>query len=365
MAENTWPQVLRTLISRSDLTAEQSSWAMQQMLAGEATDAQIAGFVVSLRAKGESAAEVQSLVATMTAHANTFTTARPTIDIVGTGGDQANTVNISTMTALVVAALEIPVAKHGNRAASSQTGTADVLEELGIAIELPPESVRRCVDEIGIGFAFAPRHHPAMRHVGPVRRELGVPTVFNILGPLSNPAGAAAMLVGVADITRAPVIAEVLKARGVRALVVRGDDGLDEISTTTTSTVWDVTGSAVRELTLDPRLLGVEQVDASLLVGGDRVRNAQLLRQVLGAEPVAPADTSRVTAITDVVAINAAAALVAYRALSQDTSTASLVERMAGEMAQVRAVLTSGAAAEVLNRWIAFTQELAVPSTGK
>lgn len=357
--ENTWPQVLRTLISRTDLSTDQSAWAMQQMLAGEASDAQIAGFVVALRSKGESAAEVESLVATMALHANTFVTARPAIDIVGTGGDQANTVNISTMTALVVAACGVPVAKHGNRAASSQTGTADVLEELGVVIELSPEQVCQCVDEVGIGFAFAPRHHPAMRHVGPVRRELGVPTVFNILGPLSNPAGAAAMLLGVADERRAPVIAEVLKHRGVRALVVRGDDGLDEISTTTTSTVWDVTGDSVEVVTLDPRALGVEHVEPLLLVGGDRVRNAGLLRQVIGLDSVAGHDAERVAAISDVVAVNAAAALVAYGALSQERSTVSLEERISSKMSDARSILASGGAGQVLSRWIDFTRAFA------
>ncbi|MDP2289041.1 MAG: anthranilate phosphoribosyltransferase [Actinomycetota bacterium] len=358
MAENTWPQVLRTLISRSELSNEQSSWAMQQMLAGEATDAQIAAFVVALRAKGETAAEVQALVATMALHANTFTTARPAIDIVGTGGDQANTVNISTMTALVVAACGNPVAKHGNRAASSQTGTADVLEELGVVIELSPELVRQCVDEVGIGFAFAPRHHPAMRHVGAVRRELGVPTVFNILGPLSNPAGAAAMLVGVADAQRAPVIAEVLKSRGVRALVVRGDDGLDEISTTTSSTIWDATGDSVEQVSFDPRSVGLVPVEPALLVGGDPVRNAALLRQVLGLTSVDATDAMRIAAIGDVVALNAAAALVAYDALSDGVSTAPLPERITAQLARARLALDSGAAGQVLSHWVAFTQGL-------
>ncbi len=359
MVEITWPSVLRTLISGSDLASDQSAWAMQQMLAGEATDAQIAAFVVALRAKGESPAEVASLVATMALHANSFTTARPAMDVVGTGGDQANTVNISTMTALVVAACGIPVAKHGNRAASSQTGTADVLEELGVVIELSPEQVRQCVDEVGIGFAFAPRHHPAMRHVGPVRRELGVPTVFNILGPLSNPASAAAMLVGVADAQRAPVIAEVLKARGVRALVVRGDDGLDEISTTTTTTIWDVTGDEVTVVTFDPRSLGVAHVAPALLVGGDRVRNAGLLRQVIGLEQRDPDDAGRIDAVTDVVALNAAAALVAYGALTDPVSSVPLHERITARLAEARAALASGAAGEVLDRWISFTQRFA------
>ena len=331
---------------------------MQQMLSGEATDAQIAAFAVGLRAKGETPAEIQALVATMAAHANTFTTTQPSMDIVGTGGDQANTVNISTMTALVVAACGVPVAKHGNRAASSQTGTADVLEELGVVIELSPEQVRQCVEQVGIGFAFAPRHHPAMRHVGPVRKELGIPTVFNILGPLSNPAGASAMLLGVADAARAPIIAEVLAARGIRALVVRGDDGLDEISTTTTTSIWDVTGDSVVPTTLNPQNLGFDAIDPALLVGGDRVRNAQLLRQVIGLEQVESHDERRIHAIRDVIALNAAAALVAYAALSADGLTGNLHERIAAKLPRAQSALKSGAAADLLKSWIAKTQEI-------
>lgn len=333
---------------------------MQKMLAGEATDAQIAGFVVGLRTKGENPSEVASLVAEMAKHANTFTTSVPVMDIVGTGGDQANTVNISTITALVVAACGVPVAKHGNRAASSQTGTADVLEELGVAIELNPEHVKQCVEEVGIGFAFAPRHHPAMRHVGPVRKELGIPTVFNLLGPLSNPAGAQAMLLGVADIERAPVIAAVLAARGVRALVVRGDDGLDELSTTTTSTVWDVTADKVVKTTFDPNVLGLQSVSASQLVGGDRVRNAALLRQTIGMDSIDAGDSSRITAIQDVVSLNAAAALVAFDAVNALGLEGSVQERVAAKLPLVREVLASGAAAELLSRWITLSQELSL-----
>jgi len=354
----TWPQLLGSLVAGVDLTSDESAWAMQQMLSGEATDAQIAAFAVGLRAKGETAQEIQALVSTMAAHANTFTTTLPAMDIVGTGGDQANTVNISTMTALVVAACGIPVAKHGNRAASSQTGTADVLEELGVAIELSPEQVRQCVEQVGIGFAFAPRHHPAMRHVGPVRRELGIPTVFNILGPLSNPAGASAMLLGVADAQRAPIIAQVLAARGIRALVVRGDDGLDEISTTTTTTIWDVTGETVVQTTLDPADLGLEAIDPELLVGGDRVRNAHLLRQVIGAEDCQARDEIRIGAIRDVIALNAAAALVAYAALSGQGLTGNLHDRIATQLPRAQAALASGAVADLLRRWIDKSQEI-------
>jgi len=331
---------------------------MQQMLAGDATDAQIAGFVVGLRTKGETPSEVAALVAEMTQHANTFTTSTSAMDVVGTGGDQANTVNISTMTALVVAACGVPVAKHGNRAASSQTGTADVLEELGIAIELTPEHVKQCVEEVGIGFAFAPRHHPAMRHVGPVRKELGIPTVFNLLGPLSNPANAKAMLLGVADVQRAPVLAEVLAARGIRALVVRGDDGLDELSTTTTSTVWDITNGSVVKSTLDPTALGLTAVEAVQLVGGDRVRNAELLRQTIGMEGITARDSARIMAIQDVVSLNAAAALVAYEALSDQGFDGTLHDRVGAKLPRVREVLASGAAAEVLKKWIKLSQEL-------
>ena len=277
-----WPAVLSTLLAGHDLSPTEAAWAMEQVLSGSATSAQLAAFVVALRAKGESAAEVDALVGVMLEHARLldFGPDGPPValDVVGTGGDGAHTVNISTMSALVCAAAGAPVIKHGNRAASSSTGTADVLEHLGVAIDLGPEGVVASVRRVGIGFCFAQTHHPAMRHAGPTRRELGVPTVFNILGPLTNPGGAPSALIGCANPTLAPVMADVLHRRGVKALVVRGEDGLDEISTAAPTRVWDATTGPVVVGVLDAADLGVARTDAALLRGGDSARNAELLR---------------------------------------------------------------------------------------
>ncbi len=363
-----WPSVLSALLSGTDLAEPDAAWAMTRILSGDASPAQIAGFVTALKAKGETAGEVNALVDVMLAHARLLDLGddgpEVVLDVVGTGGDQSRSVNISTMTALVCAAAGAPIVKHGNRAASSATGTADVLEELGVAIDLDPVGVAECVAEPGIGFCFAQTHHPAMRHAGPTRRELGVPTVFNILGPLTNPAGAQAALIGCASPSMAPVMADVLCRRGVRALVVRGDDGLDEISTTGTTQVWDATGTQVRRTSIDPVALGVSLVDPELLRGGEPVRNAELLRKALGGCPAADPDQARARAIADAVAINAAAALVCYDAAlsaaagSEPEPDRDLTARMAERLPLVREVLASGAALVTLDRWIAVSRAL-------
>ena len=246
---NAWPDLIAALIAGSDLSASETSWAMGQMMQGEATPAQIAAFVVALSAKGETADEVSGFVEQMLEHAVPLEVAGPTLDVVGTGGDRAHTVNISTMSALVAAAAGARVVKHGNRAASSQSGSADVLEELGVVIDLPADGVIKCIDMIGIGFCFAPVFHPAMRYAGGPRREIGVPTVFNILGPLANPARPTAQLVGCANLRLAPVMAYVLSDHGTNALVVRGIDGIDEVTVFDDTEVWDVTrpGNVVHE----------------------------------------------------------------------------------------------------------------------
>ena len=337
---------------------------MNQILSGEATPAQVAGFVTALRAKGETPTEVAALVDVMLEHARLLDlgSGRPPVllDVVGTGGDQSHSVNISTMAALVCAAAGAPIVKHGNRAASSSTGTADVLEELGVAIDLDPAGVSQSVALAGIGFCFAPTHHPAMRHAGPTRRELGVPTVFNILGPLTNPGLAEAALIGCASPTLAPVMADVLFRRGVRALVVRGDDGLDEISTITTTRVWDATGDVVVETTIDPTALGITLVQSDALRGGDSVRNALLLRKALGAADVDDADAEQVVAIRDAVALNAAAALVAFDAASGVAASGEtpLQARVGRRLPDARAAIESGAALALLDRWIAVTRTL-------
>ena len=340
---------------------------MEQVLTGLATSAQLAGFVVALRAKGETPAEVDALVDVMLEHARLLDFGPDggpiALDVVGTGGDHSNTVNISTMSALVCAAAGAPVVKHGNRAASSSTGTADVLERLGVVIDLAPDGVVESVRRAGIGFCFAQTHHPAMRHAGPTRRELGVPTVFNILGPLTNPGRAQAALIGCASPTLAPVMADVLHRRGVRAIVVRGEDGLDEISTTGPTRVWDATSGPVVEGLLDSADLGVPRTDPGLLRGGDSARNARLLLATLAAGPAAGPDADRVVAIRDAVAVNAAAAMVAYgaavaAATGLEPDGRDLSARVAAQLSAMRSVLESGAALDVLTGWVALTQEL-------
>lgn len=358
--EHTWPEVLAALVSGADLPSSAAGWAMSSILSGEATPAQTAGFVTALRAKGESATEVQALVETMLAHAILVPRAglpAVVLDVVGTGGDSSHSVNISTMAALIASAAGAPIIKHGNRAASSSTGTADVLEELGVAIALSPDGVASCVEAVGIGFCFAPAHHPALRHAAPARKELGIPTIFNVLGPLSNPGQAESALVGCANLRLAPVMADVLLRRGVKALVVRGEDGLDEISTASTTRIWDVTGSEVVESVFDPTSIGVDRVDPGLLVGGARDRNAALLRQALDPQAEVE-DAERVAAIRAAVELNAAAALVAYGSAMGEPGAGALPERIAAQLPRVRAVVDSGAAWALLQRWAAFSSSL-------
>ena len=256
-AERTWPSVLSSLLAGHDLELADTAWAMDQVMSGETAPVPLAGFLVALRAKGETVAEVQGLVESMLAHAVRIEVPGPCVDVVGTGGDRRNTVNISTMAALVAAGAGARVVKHGNRAASSTSGSADVLEALGVRLDLPVERVAATAEEVGITFCFAQRFHPAMRHAGAVRAGLGVATAFNFLGPLTNPAQPVASAVGVADERMAPVMAGVLAARGRSALVFRGDDGLDELTTTGPSRVWWVRDGAVTEHRLDPAELGV------------------------------------------------------------------------------------------------------------
>ncbi|HEV7649675.1 MAG TPA: anthranilate phosphoribosyltransferase [Actinophytocola sp.] len=338
MGDRTWPVLLNQLVTGNHLTAGDTSWAMNEIMSGNATPSQIGGFAVALRAKGETPDEVAGLAEAMLAHAHRVHIGTPAADVVGTGGDQAGTVNISTMSALVVAAAGVPVVKHGNRAASSQCGAADVLQELGVAIELSPEAVAECVREVGIGFCFAPAFHPALRHAGPTRKDLGIPTVFNILGPLTNPAQPTSALVGCANERLAPVVAEVLAGRGFSVLVVRGDDGLDEITTTTTTTAWVASGGTVRVDKIDPRALSLALCGAHDLAGGDAAKNAEVLRSIV-AGTAGP--------VRDTVLLNAAGAIAAFRGLSDDLH-ADLHAGM-GEAAQA---IDSGRAAELLDAWI-------------
>jgi anthranilate phosphoribosyltransferase len=345
MGDQTWPALLGRLVGRIDLSHEDTSWAMDEIMSGNATPSQIGAFAVALRSKGETSDEVAGMAAAMLGHARRVRLSGPAVDVVGTGGDQSGTVNISTMSALVVAAAGVPVVKHGNRAASSQCGAADVLEALGVVIELSPDAVRTCVAELGIGFCFAPAFHPALRHAGPTRKEIGIPTAFNILGPLTNPAQPSAGLVGCASERLAPVMAEVFASRGFTILVVRGDDGLDEITTTTTTTAWVVSNGVVRVATIDPTRLGIAPVRTSELAGGNAQVNADTVRALVAGTR---------GAVRDTVLVNAAGAIATFKGISED-----LHADLAAAMETAAAAIDSGAAAELLERWIARSAELA------
>jgi anthranilate phosphoribosyltransferase len=343
--ERSWPGLLNRLVSRVDLVEDDTSWAMNEIMSGSATPSQIGAFAVALRAKGETSAEVAGMAAAMLEHARRVELDGPAMDVVGTGGDRSCTVNISTMSALVVAAAGIPVVKHGNRAASSQCGAADVLEALGVALELSPAAVRACVSELGIGFCFAPAFHPALRHAGPTRREIGIPTTFNILGPLTNPAQPSSALVGCANERLAPVLAEVFAGRGFSVLVVRGDDGLDEITTTTTTSAWVVSEGSVRRDSIDPGRLGIAPVEVGALVGGNAEANAAAVRSLVAGSP---------GAVRETVLLNAAGAIAAFRGLSAD-----LHSDLRAALPDAAKAVDSGAAAELLDRWVTRSSELA------
>jgi anthranilate phosphoribosyltransferase len=346
-----WPGVLGRLVAGASLSSDEAACVLGQVLEGEATPAQTAGLLVALRAKGESVEEMTGLVRAMLAHAEPLDLAGPLVDVVGTGGDRLSSINVSTIAAFIVAGAGVPVCKHGNRAASSSVGTADVLEALGVVVELGPAGVARCVTEVGMGFCFAPRFHPAMRFVGPVRRELGVPTVFNFLGPLANPARAQYQLVGVSDPAMAPKMAEVLGANGSRrSMVVYADDGLDELSVTSSSTVLDLTGDGqggyeVRTWRLDPAELGFAPATMEDLRGGDAELNAEVIRRVLDGER---------SPRRDIGVLNAAAALVvAGRAVD-----------LAEGVAQGSVAIDSGRAAEVLEGLARVSTEVAAEAEG-
>jgi anthranilate phosphoribosyltransferase len=345
-ARTTWPALLNALLNGESLSAEETAWAMGQIMAGEATDAQIAGFVVALRAKGETVAEVAGMAAGMMAHATPIDVPGDVVDLVGTGGDRAHTVNISTMGAIVAAAAGAKMVKHGNRAASSSCGAADLLEALGVAIDLPPERTAQVAEEIGIAFCFAPLFHPALRHAAKTRGELGTPTVFNFLGPLTNPARARAQAVGVFHPRMAGIMAGVFAERGCSSLVFRGDDGLDELTTTGTSTVWVVRQGTATETTFDPAELGIPRADPADLRGADAAFNASVARKVFGGEP---------GPVQDMVRLNAAAALVAAAGAPQ---AGALTEALRDACDRAAEAVDSGAAAALLDRWVALSQRL-------
>jgi anthranilate phosphoribosyltransferase len=346
-ARTTWPALIGALVKGESLTADETAWAMNEIMEGAATPAQIAGFGVALRIKGETVGELGGLAAAMLDHATRIDVPGRIADLVGTGGDGAHTVNISTMGTVVAAAAGARMAKHGNRAASSACGAADVLEALGVVIDLPPRASAQLAEEIGIAFLFAPLYHPGLRHAGPTRRELGVPTVFNFLGPVANPARPQAQAVGVSDPRMGEIIAGVLADRGCSALVFHGDDGLDELTTTTTSTVWAVHNAGLSRLVLDPAELGLARAVPDDLRGGDAAYNAAAVRSVLAGQP---------GPILDTVLLNAAAALAAYDGIPDATS---VIPALRDGCDRARQAVASGAAATLLDRWIETSHRLA------
>ncbi|MEN9325505.1 MAG: hypothetical protein RL414_1259 [Actinomycetota bacterium] len=340
-----WDSVLSQLHSQVDLSDLDIRWAMGEILTGSASIEEVKAFLLALKAKGESPSEVSALIDQMYAYAAPISIPDRAVDIVGTGGDGHDTINISTTAAIVTTAAGARVIKHGNRAASSKSGSADLLEALGINININGEGVAEIVRKIGIGFCFAPKFHPSMRFAAPARKELGIPTIFNILGPLANPAKPVAIAIGVSDPKMQPVMAQVLARRGCEGFVFRGDDGLDELSLATTSTVYQVSGGKIRVESFDPENLNIESAPISSLVGGDAAANAKITRSILsGTEGAAK----------DAVALNAAAAIAAFKA---DFSL-SIEQQFANGLVLARQAIDSGAAMSVLENWISLSQEV-------
>jgi anthranilate phosphoribosyltransferase len=331
-----WSAVLGPLTSGRDLTSVEAGAAVAEILRGAASPAQMAAFMIALRMKGETVEEMSGMLATLLAFAEPVPLP-PDLDVVdtcGTGGDRSHTINVSTIAAIIVAGAGAPVCKHGNRASSSRCGSADVLEALGVAIDVGPESVARCVEQAGMGFCFAPRFHAALRHAGPTRRELGVPTVFNFLGPMANPARARRQVLGVSDPAMAEKVVGVLEANGtVHALVVYGHDGLDELTLTTTSTVLELRDGGVRTYVVDPVALGLEPVDGAALKGDDAITNAELTRRVLDGERGPHREFALLNAAAGIVAAGRAEDLVeglaAAAAAVDDGRAADVLVRLA------------------------------------
>ena len=346
MGARTWPNLLSALLTGTELDAPDTAWAMGEIMAGNATPVQVAGLAMALRAKGETPGEIAGLVEAMLANATLVELPEEVrtraVDVVGTGGDRAHTVNISTMAAIIVAAAGVTVVKHGNRAASSACGTADLLEFFGIPLDLGPAGVARTVDEAGIGFCFAARYHPGMRHAAVPRRELGVPTFFNMLGPLTNPARPRSAAVGCFDLRMAPVMAEVFARRGDSALVLRGEDGLDEFTTAAPTRVWMARDGKVEETVIDSVDLGLPRSAPGDLRGGDAAFNADAARRMFAGEP---------GPIRDAVLLNAAAAFAAQAGFPGD-----LPDLLRSGITRAAQAVDSGAATGLLDRWVAAAQ---------
>ncbi|MEO5534765.1 MAG: anthranilate phosphoribosyltransferase [Pseudolysinimonas sp.] len=347
--ELTWPALLTQLLAGADLKIAEASWAMEEVMAGRATPAQLAGFLVALRGKGETVDEIVGFRDAVLAHALPLPVDPMAVDLAGTGGDRMGTVNVSTMASIVAAAAGARVIKHGNRAASSASGSSDVLAALGLDLTISPERVAEVLDEVGITFVYATLFHPGFKHAGAVRGELGIPTVFNFLGPLCNPARPEASSVGVAALDKVPLIVGVFRTRGAAALVFRGDDGLDELSTTGHSHLWEVSRGEVREHDIDPGDFGLRRATIEELRGGDAERNAAIARATFAGES---------GPVRDIVLLNSAAALVAWE-LARDPGEQErdIRERFTEKIALASEAIDSGAATAKLDALVAATRK--------
>ena len=348
MSEQQWHIHLSRLASGLDLGAIDVQWCMREILEGRTETQRIKEFLVALKTKGETSEEVGALVAQMYEHCAPINIQERAVDTVGTGGDGAHTINISTTAAIIAAAAGAKVIKHGNRAASSKSGAGDLLEALGVAITLDGKAVEKTFSQLGIGFCFAPVFHPAMRFAGPARKELGVPTVFNILGPLANPARPKAAAIGVADDRMHLVMAQVLGDRGVDGFVFRGDDGLDEITLATTTSVLTIGNGEIGSDLLDPLDFSIDRAPISALVGGDANENARITSAIFAGEHGAPRDA---------VLLNAAAAIAAF----DGELHLNLHERISKSILKATQAVDSGAASTLLTNWVKLSQELSTP----
>ena len=345
---HTWPGILGSLVDGNDLSISEAEWAMRSVMAGEATTAQLGGLLVALRMKGETVDEIVGFRDAALANAQHLDVDPMVLDIVGTGGDPYGAVlNISSIASIIAAAAGVPVVKHGNRGASSASGASDVLSALGLNLDIAPDRVAEVLKEVGITFAFAALFHPGFRHAGPTRKELGISTLFNILGPLCNPARPEASAVGVASLERVPLVVGVFRTRGATALVYRGDDGIDKLTTTGHSHIWEVSRGFVTEHDLDPADLGIPRADIQSLLGADPEHNAEVARRVLAGDS---------GPVRDIVLLNAAAGLVAFElAQNPDQLREPILGRLAKQLERAAAAVDSGLAAQKLDDWVSAT----------
>lgn len=355
MSTPTWPELLANLLDSKDLSREQASWAMREIMAGEATEAQLGAFMIALRSKGETVSELAGLVDVMLENSLVLETGDDAVDIVGTGGDLFGTVNISSMASIVAASCGVPVLKHGSRSASGKTGASEMLEVLGVNLDLSPQQVSEVFKTVGITFFYAPVFHPAMRHVAPVRKQLGIPTTFNFLGPLANPAQPIATAMGVANQAGAELMAQELSQRGRVGLVFRADDGMDEISTASTNTIYEVSNGEITHHRFSTEAIGIKSATVEQLIGGDARHNAQVALKLFRNE-----DFENRQAVADMVAINAAAGLVSYQ-LAKDSSQKliPIETRISQAYETASNAMRNGKSLEVLERWTATSHRIA------